>query len=403
MKESQITELKESWRDEHLKWICGFANAEGGVLIIGRNDSGSVVGVSDSARLMEELPNKIRDVLGILVAVNLLTESGKDMIEIRVEDYPTPISYKGAYYLRSGSTNQLLKGAALDRFLMRKQGRTWDGVPVPHVGIRDLSSAAIATFRALAKQGRRLDAALLQEPDSILIEKLNLLDGTYLKRAALLLFHPDPERFITGAFVKIGYFQTESELVFHDEIHGDLFTQTQKTLDVLLSKYLKAVISYRGIHRLETLPVPEDALREAILNALIHRDYAIGSPIQIRVYANKLRIWNAGELPDNWTAEKLTQPHSSRPYNPAIANAFFRAGEIEAWGRGIQRILDACREAGSPDPVFDYSACDFWLEFPFSPNYLQIVSSPTEPGKSSVKTGEKTSEEIMDGLVDGLV
>ena len=113
MKESQHTEWKESWRDEYLRWTCGFANAEGGVLVIGRNDKGMAVGVKNAKRLLEELPNKVRDILGIMVAVNLVTEAGKELVEIRVESYPSPISYKGEYHYRSGSTKQELKGAAL--------------------------------------------------------------------------------------------------------------------------------------------------------------------------------------------------------------------------------------------------------------------------------------------------
>ena len=114
MKESQCIEWKESWHDEYLKWISGFANAEGGVLEIGRDDSGNIVGVAQAARLLEEIPNKVRDVLGIMVDVNLREESGKEFLEIRVDPYPSPVSYKGQYHYRSGSTKQELKGAALE-------------------------------------------------------------------------------------------------------------------------------------------------------------------------------------------------------------------------------------------------------------------------------------------------
>lgn len=246
MRETQAIEFKESWRDEYLKWICGFANAEGGVLVIGRNDKGEPVGVAYARKLLVDLPNKIRDVLGIMADVRLVRETGKDLVEIRVAPYPSPISYRGEYYYRSGSTKQELKGVALDRFLLRKYGRTWDGVPFPHVALRDLSKPAIALFRTLAKQSQRMEPSLLRESAAALIEKLNLVERTYLKRAALLLFHSDPERFFTGAFMKIGYFRDEAELLYHDEIHGDLFTQAQKVMELLLTKYLKAAISYRG-------------------------------------------------------------------------------------------------------------------------------------------------------------
>jgi len=140
----------------------------------------------------------------------------------------------------------------------------------------------------------------------------------------VLLFHPDPERFITGAFVKIGSFR-RVRLLYHDEVHGDLFTQTQKTMEVLLTKYLKAAISYQGIHRVESLPVPDAALREAILNAIIHKDYSVGAPIQIRVHGDRLKIWNPGELP-KMSLEKLLKQHSSRPFNqPSPTFSFERA------------------------------------------------------------------------------
>ena len=117
MKENQCIEWKESWRDEYLKWISGFANAEGGLLVIGRNDRGIAVGIPNARKLLEDLPHKIRDVLGIMVDVNLTIEDDRELIEIQVEPFPYPVSYKGEYHLRSGSTKQELKGAALDRWI----------------------------------------------------------------------------------------------------------------------------------------------------------------------------------------------------------------------------------------------------------------------------------------------
>lgn len=110
MKENQYIEWKQNWRDEYLKWICGFANAQGGALEIGKNDRGAVVGVANAAKLLEDIPNKVRDILGIMVEVNLHAEQGRDWLEIVVEPYPSPISYKGEYHYRSGSTKQELKG-----------------------------------------------------------------------------------------------------------------------------------------------------------------------------------------------------------------------------------------------------------------------------------------------------
>jgi ATP-dependent DNA helicase RecG len=395
--ESQNIEWKESWRDDHLRWVCGFANGQGGVLIIGRNDRGEAVGVAGASKLLEDLPNKIRDLLGIVVDINLIVEKDMQVLEIHVPAYGNPISYRGRYYLRSGSTLQELKGAALDRFLLRRYGRTWDSVPLPGVDAADLSASCIRKFRETASTRNRLNAADLAVSDSGLIEKLKLTEGHFLKRAAVLLFHEDPDRFITGAFVKIGFFISESELSYHDEIHGSLFFQAHTVVELLCTKYMKAAISYQGLQRIERFPVPYDALREAVLNALIHRDYAVPAPIQIRVYEDKLRIWNPVVMPEGWSLETLLTVHSSKPYNPDVANAFFRSGEIELWGRGIERIFDACRDEDSLPPAIQLKGHDLWVEFPFAPQYLAKIKGEFSEGKNQIQetTQETTQEKII--------
>ena len=299
--ESQNIEYKESWRDEYLKWICGFANAQGGSIFIGVNDKKEVVGVENSKKLMEDIPNKVRDVLGIVVDVNLHEEDGKDYLEIITEPYPYPVSYKGQYHYRSGSTKQELKGAALDRFMLRKQGKTWDGVPVPYLKAEDLDEATFTLFRRMAKLSGRMDEADLRDDNTMLLDKLRLVEGDYLKRAAALLFHPDPERFVTGAYIKIGYFKEHANLIFQDEVHGSLFQQVRQTMDLLTTKYMRALISYEGIQRIETLPIPREALREALLNAVVHKAYESLTPIQIAVYDDRLEILNCGYRHENWT------------------------------------------------------------------------------------------------------
>ncbi len=122
-------------------------------------------------------------------------------------------------------------------------------------------------------------------------------------------------------------------------------------------------------------------------------------PNKIRVYDDRLCIWDPGVLPEKWTARKLFTQHASCPYNPLIANAFFRAGEIEAWGRGIQRIVDACKEANTPKPNATYTPCDLWFDFPFSKEYLQILSSPEssvgQPATSTSKSKGKNPDRLV--------
>lgn len=370
MSEHQQREWKAVWRDEYLKWICGFANAEGGVLEVGRNDAGEPVGVADAARLLEEIPNKVRDVLGIMVDVNLREEAGKALLEIVVPAYPSPVSYKGEYHYRSGSTKQELKGAALSRFLLRKQGLHWDGVPLPGLTLDDCQPAALQGFRTRAARSGRVDEAVLEDSDAALLASLQLEEGHYLKRATALLFGTQPERFVPGASIKIGFFITDDDLRYQDQIHGDLFSQVEKTLELLHSKYLKAYIRYEGIQRVERYLFPLQALREALLNAVIHKDYASGIPIQISVYDHQIVIWNPGQLPEHWTQQQLLAKHPSHPFNPLLASAFFRAGYVESWGRGIEKILSECRKHDIPAPIFDSSLSGLMLTFRADPTQL---------------------------------
>lgn len=125
-------------------------------------------------------------------------------------------------------------------------------------------------------------------------------------------------------------------------------SQMEQTVELLRTKYMVTWISYRGLQRLETFPIPREALREAVLNALIHKDYSSGTPIQIRVYRNKLRIWNPGQLPPTWTADKLLQPHDSRPPNPDVASTVLSCGAHRSMGTRLRRFETRATEAGAP-------------------------------------------------------
>ena len=163
-------------------------------------------------------------------------------------------------------------------------------------------------------------------------------------------------------------------------------------MDLLLTKYLRAAISYDGLQRVETYPVPEEALREALLNAVAHKDYANSVPIQISVYPDKILFWNSGELHRGWTVETLMHKHASQPFNPDIANAFFRAGMIESWGRGIDRIMVLCEKNGIPAPKLSYDSSGLWIEFRLgSQSLIQPGEQVTEQVREQV-TGEVTGE-----------
>ncbi|WOC52215.1 putative transcriptional regulator [Bergeyella porcorum] len=382
--ENQNIEYKEGWRDEYIKWICGFANSKGGDMFIGVDDKGNVVGIQNAKKLSEDLPNKIKDILGILVDIDILEEKEKAYIKINVDAYPYPVSYKGNYYIRIGATNQELKGAPLDKFLLQKQGLKWDGTPEPYTKLENLSEQSFDIFKNRASETQRVDENIQKYSNDEVLDKLNLyMPNGMLKKAAVLLFHPRPDKIFTGASIKIGFFRTDDDLAYQDEILGSLFEQVDKVMDLLQTKYLSAKIEYQGLQRKETLPIPIEALREAVLNAIIHKDYSSGIPIQISVYDNKLMIWNEGELPQDWTVAKLKIKHPSRPYNPDIANAFFRAGLIESWGRGTIKIINEMRKAQLPAPNFKYDDSGFYIIFSFGKvdlekQILDLISENTK-------------------------
>lgn len=389
MPEQQNIEWKESWRDEYLKWICGFANAQGGKLYIGCDDNGNVVGIDNSKKLLEDIPNKVRDAMGIIVGVNLLVEDGKEYIEIDVPSYPVGISCKGIYHYRSGSTKQILTGPALEAFLMRKHGATWDHSPLPVFKVDDVDDQVVEHFKKLAADKGRIDPALLNEPKEVLMEKLRLTNGDYLTNAAMLLFCKDPDKYQLGSYIKIGYFESDADLLYQDEVHGSILEQIDKAIELIYFKYMRAKITYVGIQRRERYFVPEAALREALLNAICHKQYESRIPIQVSVYEDRMYVANVGRLPENWTLENLMGKHASLPYNPDIAHIFYLAGFIESWGRGVEKICDSLKEDNLPMPEYTVHPSDIMIKF-------------TGPEDRIVRVAGRLSDKLSDKLSDNL-
>jgi ATP-dependent DNA helicase RecG len=389
--ENQIVEWKESWRAEYLKWICGYANAQGGVLEIGKNDDGVVVGLDNPKKLLEDIPNQIKNAMGILADVNLESDNGNHFLSIKVLPYYSPISYHGKYYYRTGSTMQELTSRALDEFMLRKMGRTWDSMLVPELDIDDLDPVAFKAFREKALKSKRLDEESLDISNEELLNRLGLIEKDQLRMAAVLLFHENPSRYVTGAYVKIGYFEDDGYLLYQDEIQSSLVTITDKVMDLLYLKYFKGIIHYEGIQRVDQYPVERSSMREAILNSIIHNDYLRYNPIQIKVFADRVYIFNSGKLPDNWTPETLFHTHNSIQRNPNIAATIFRTGAIEAWGSGIDKIMAGCRSIDAPDPVFESLGDTTSIMLLAPDDAIDRISAdkPTISADKPVMTGDK--------------
>ena len=379
MTENQIIEYKQSWHDDHLKWICGFANASGGTLLIGVDDNGSVIGIEDYKHLMVEIPNKSRDLMGVTVNLNEKRDNDKRFLEISIPAYTVPISLRGHYYIRSGSTNLELTGNSLTEFLLRKFVRSWDDVVEDSFTFEDINLTTIEEFKKLATD--RLPYVASETDPIIILNKLNLLKNGKYKRAAVLLFGKNPQHFFMQAHIKIGKFISDADILTSDIVGGNLFQQIEQTLSILKTKYLLSPITYEGIHRREKLEYPYNALREAILNAIIHRNYLTTSAVQIRVYDDKLMVMNEGMLPDEIKIEDLKRDHLSKPRNTLLADVFYKSGFIESWGRGTVKIISECVNENLPEPVFEsrghlFSVIFYKIEF-------------TE------KSSEKSSEKVL--------
>lgn len=232
----------------------------------------------------------------------------------------------------------------------------WDAQPLPQVRLADLDGAALAGFRERLGEGAAAG-------DAALLEQLQLFQ---LKRAAVLLFHAAPERLVSGAYVRLGRFDREQRLIEQHAIGGPLFVQFERTLALLEEHLQRSVTGGREARSPADYPLPLAALREALLNALLHKDYARGLPIQIRLHDGRISLWNPAQLPAGWSAGGLRERQLARPGNPDIAAAFQRAGLVEGWGLGIDKLLAACRAHGVAEPLLRPEQDGLWLEFAFA-------------------------------------
>ena len=297
--ENQNIEYKESWRDEYLKWVCGFANAQGGKLYIGIDDGGTICGVENAHRLSEDIPNKIVALLGIVADVNFLNQEGK-----------------------------------------------------------------------------------------------------------LLLFTKNPRRYFTGTEFKIGRFHSNiADLTSQEMIEGSIIQMADRVVRMLKDKFLTMPIHYEGLQRIESLEVPEDALREILYNAICHKDY-LGPQIQMRVWDHHVEIWNDGELPAAITPENIEKVHASYPRNKNLAFVFYKAGFIESWGRGWQKICDGFQAAGLPKPTIESTQGGVLVTFQRNNVNLKMTNGTLMDENRVIQTEAKEdnhTENIAESIVENIV
>lgn len=358
---NESLEFKQSWRDEYLRDICAFANTKGGILKVGVNDKGEVVGVDNPKRLLEDIPNKVRNRPGIIAMVKSESVNNKDVVEITVDPSQTPVSFEGKFYIRSGSTTIELTGTDLVRAILEKSGRSWETF-LTDATIEDLDIPTIERFKNLAKQ--RLPELSSEDSIEKLLLNFDLMtkDGK-ITNAGVLLFGKNPQLKIHSPSSRVGRFKTPTVILDTVDAHGNLFQQLDTLFDAIKKHLNVKFVIKPQLEREEVWDYPLDAIREAIVNALIHRDYLDTTDIQIKIYDDKIWFWNPGTLPEGISVENLKDEHHSKPRNKLIASVFYYANLIEKWGTGTRRMVDLCISHALPEPEFKEEMGGFSVYF----------------------------------------
>lgn len=238
----------------------------------------------------------------------------------------------------------------------------FDARPCARAALRDLSVERMAWFVQQAREERGFPLKTHTAPRTLLTH-LNLLHGVTPVHAALLLFSPHPRRFIPGAEVKCVHFHgTKVERPVPDQknFQGDIFVQADQARDFVLSKLARS----RGVREKSSAAsakyeIPPDAVFEAIVNAVCHRDYNSTAAVEVRVFSDRVEVWNPGRLPANLTVALLRQDHSSVPSNPLLADPLYQVRYIERLGTGVPMMIEKCREAELPAPDFEQRGGSF--------------------------------------------
>lgn len=367
--EGQTVERKESLgeRREIVETCAAFASAQGGRIYIGVRDNGTVVGVQIGKGTLEGLANDIAQntVPKLVPAITTVQVAGQTVILVEAEENPTkPVSAYGRAYRRSGRTNQVLAASEIAELYFTSRGVTWDETARTDATLDDIDAEKVRKFLSRARSERQweIDAQTPVEPA---LRQLNLMKNGQLTIAALLLFGKNPQRFLLQARMRCARFKGDDEVEFLDlkVIEGDIIQQVEEAMAFVRRNTSMAAKIEGKLERTERWEYPPDAVREAITNAVCHRDYADSGNAVVRVFDSRLEVSNPGGLLAGMTVDDLKQPHESKPRNKLVADAFFLIKYIEQFGTGIRRIINDCQEAGVPEPEFESRAGAFRIVF----------------------------------------
>ncbi len=335
--ESLHTELKSNFNVEAMESITAFANAEGGKVLIGVSNKGKIIGVDINEESIQQWVNEIKSKTepSILVDAERYEIEGKTVVVLSVPEYPVkPISLQDRFYKRIGNSNHLLSATEIANLSMLSLQVSWDSFPALGKTLEDLDIETIERFIENVGAKGRLNLTGKTWVDKL--RKLKLINGDAPTNAAYLLFGKDN----IGYNVHLGQFKTPSMIIDDKMLTCNLFNAVEETQRFLIS-HIKVAYEITGktTQRTEIFEYPLPALREIVLNTIIHRDYTSPMDIQIKVFDKKITFFSPGELYGKQTIEALqTDDYQAYTRNKLIAEAFYLTGDIEKYGTGYTRI-----------------------------------------------------------------
>jgi len=359
-------EFKQSFQEETLQTIGAFANTCGGTILIGVNDNGVIVGTTVGKSTIREIQDKIVSCTDprVIPEVETAVVKSHTIIVLRVSEYPVkPVSVKGRCYRRVGECNRQMVPVEIAEMHMGSTGASWDARVLEDRTIKDVNLSLVRHYVALARNIGRRNFPKGAKPADIM-KKMELIRDGHPTWAAVLLFGKRPQSSFIQATVHCGRFRTAIDITDDRLIVGSIIDQIDETMD-FLKKHINVRFVITGKPRRDEIwDYPLEALREAVVNAVCHRDYGSPADIQIKIFDDRIRIWNPGFLLHGLTVESLYQPtHASKLRNKLIAQVFYDLEIIERYGSGIQRILDFCQSAGLPAPTIEECTGGFLITF----------------------------------------
>ena len=363
--ESETLEFKETTgtRREATMTVCAFLNQGGGQVLFGVKPDGTVVGQQVSERTIEDLSAELRqiDPPAFPTIERVSVDGDRGVIVVSTSQGASrPYTYRGSAYRRVGNTTLAMSADEYNRMLFERMHseQRWENQPAAEWSVDDLDVAEIRRTVAEAVRRGRLEEPAVGEPSNLLRGLGLLRDGVLLRAAAVLFGSPERLEFeMPQCLLRVARFRGTDRMEFLDnrQFNGNAFTLLTNAERFLRDSLpIAGTYDWLRFQRIDKPQYPPLAMREALANALCHRDYSIGGgSVGIAIYDDRLEITSSGSLHFGLTPEKLFAPHESRPWNPLIARTFYRRGIIEEWGSGTLKMAELTSSAGLPAPEIE--------------------------------------------------